>query len=55
MSVRIDQKGPVTVYRFRRARDEAITVEIPVIVPPQSGVPGPAPSPPPDSGSRGAG
>jgi hypothetical protein len=53
MSVRILQKGPVAVYLFRRTRDDAITQEIPAIALPQSSVPPPLPTPPPDPSSRG--
>jgi hypothetical protein len=54
MSVRILQKGPVAVYLFRRTRDDAITQEIPAIIPPQSGAPTPSPTPPPDPASGAA-
>jgi hypothetical protein len=36
MHVRVEQKGPVAVYLFRRTRDDRITQELPAIVLPEA-------------------
>lgn len=32
MPVRVEQKGPISVYLFRRKRDDCVTQEMPAIV-----------------------
>jgi hypothetical protein len=50
MPVRVEQKGPVAVYLFRRKRDDCITQEMPAIVlpdaaPPPNAAKSPVPEP----------
>jgi hypothetical protein len=46
MPVRVEKKGPIAVYLFRRKRDDCVTQEMPAIILPDD----PQPSSPKNAG-----